>query len=279
MSKTRHLDAVDLSAKLDSESYQKKLGRLQDKLMLIQQAYLGTHERAMIVFEGWDAAGKGGTIRCLSSVLDPRGFKVWPIAAPTPAEQANHYLHRFWTRLPAYGEISVFDRSWYGRVLVERVEGFAKPSAWRRAYDEINEFEALHTADGARILKIFLHVSADVQRERFIRRIEDPLKRWKLTYEDIRNWRQRPAYEAAIEEMLERTSTKNAPWHVVSANDKQHARVESLKLIADCLGKGIDTKPKPVPEELYAAAREHLGITLGTHAGHSGKAPKPETDL
>lgn len=257
------LKNIDLSERLDSATYQKKLTQLQDKLMLIQQAYLGTRERAIIVFEGWDAAGKGGTIRCLSSVLDPRGFKVWPIAAPTPSEQAHHYLHRFWTRLPAHGEMAVFDRSWYGRVLVERIEGFAKPSEWRRAYDEINQFEALHRADGARIIKIFLHVSADVQRERFIRRIEDPLKRWKLTYEDIRNWRQRDAYEEAIEDMLDRTSTKDAPWHVVPANDKQFARVHSLKIIADLLGKGIDTTPKPVPPDLREAAREHLGIALG----------------
>ncbi len=266
MLKTPKLSDTDLSAQLDSAAYEKQLKQVQDKLLLIQQAYLGTRERAIIVFEGWDAAGKGGTIRCLSSVLDPRGFKVWPIAAPTPAEQAQHYLHRFWTRLPAHGEIAVFDRSWYGRVLVERVEGFAEQADWQRAYQEINEFEDLHLADGARIIKIFLHISPDVQRERFIRRIENPLKRWKLTYEDIRNWRQRDAYEDAITDMLARTSSKKAPWHVVGANDKQHARVESLKIIADCLGKGIDTAPKPVPEGLYEAARQHLGIDLNAAA-------------
>lgn len=263
MAKTPSLGDADLSASLSRAKYVDEIEHQQHRMMMLQQAYLPRKDRVAIVFEGWDAAGKGGTIRRLAWALDPRGFKVWPIAAPNELERRHHYLQRFWTRLPAHGEIAVFDRSWYGRVLVERVEGFASKPEWKRAYDEINDFEEALRQDDMRIVKIFLHVSADVQRERFMQRISDPLKRWKLTYEDIRNWRKRDAYMDAIDDMLERTSTKHAPWHVIAANDKLHARVESLRIIADTLERGIDVTPLPLDETLLTAAQEHLGMEAG----------------
>lgn len=261
MAKHPKLDDVDLTASLSRATYDEEIERQQHRMMMLQQAYLSRRDRAAIVFEGWDAAGKGGTIRRLAWALDPRGFKVWPIAAPNEMERRLHYLQRFWTRLPAHGEIAVFDRSWYGRVLVERVEGFATKPEWKRAFGEINDFEEALVEDGMRIVKIFLHVSAETQRERFVQRISDPLKRWKLTYEDLRNWHKRDAYVDAIGDMLERTSTSHAPWHVIPANDKLFARVESLRVIADVLGRDIDVTPPMLDATLLAAAREHLGMT------------------
>ena len=258
------LKNVDLEARVGRQKYETRLAALQHKLTLLQQAYLGRRERAIIIFEGWDAAGKGGTIRRLAWALDPRGFKVWPIAAPDERERRHHYLHRFWQRLPGHGEIAVFDRSWYGRVLVERVEGFASKQEWSRAYQEINDFEAMLLDDGARIVKLFLHVSPEVQRERFRRRFEDPLKRWKLTYEDLRNWSKRDAYTEAIEEMLARTSPRQAPWHVVPADDKLHARIRCLEIIAKALGKGISVEPRRLDDALAEEARQHLGLALET---------------
>ena len=243
---TVRLSDVDLSKKLSREDYEKKLEAVQERLRRIQQAYLLTSHNAVIVFEGWDAAGKGGTIRRMSAVLDPRGFKVWPIGEPRRYHLERHYLLRFWERLPPQGAISVFDRSWYGRVLVERVEGFAKKEAWRRAYDEINEFENLLIDDGTRVVKIFLHIDADEQLRRFEDRLRDPMKRWKLSYEDFRNRKKWKAYEEATNDMLARTSTGNAPWYVIPANDKKYARIEALSLIAKRLGHGVDLGPRPL---------------------------------
>lgn len=246
----RPLDRLDMSAKLDKDVYETRLDAIQLTFREIQQAYLHTGDSAVVVFEGWDAGGKGGTIRRMSAVMDPRGFKVWPIAAPTPQDLQHHYLSRFWARLPAKGEICVFDRSWYGRVLVERVEGFAKPSEWGRAYEEINEFERLLTDAGTRIVKVFLFITEDEQMERFEDRMKDPLKRWKLSYEDFRNRDKWADYEDAANEMLERTSTSAAPWLVVPANDKRYARIEALGTIADRLSAGVDLSPKPADPKL-----------------------------
>ncbi|WP_244496309.1 polyphosphate kinase 2 family protein [Aureimonas ureilytica] len=246
----RPLDRLDMGAKLDKALYEDRLKAIQLKFQEIQQAYLHTGDSAVVVFEGWDAAGKGGAIRRMSAVMDPRGFKVWPIAAPTPQDLQHHYLSRFWARLPAKGEICVFDRSWYGRVLVERVEGFAKPAEWGRAYGEINEFERLLTDAGTRIVKIFLFIDAEEQMKRFEDRMNDPLKRWKLSYEDFRNRDKWSEYEDAANEMLERTSSHCAPWLVVPANDKRHARIEALGTIADRLSAGVDLSPKPADPKL-----------------------------
>ncbi len=254
------LSGVDLSQKVDSDSYEKALAGLQKRLMVVQQAYLRSRDRAVIVFEGWDAAGKGGTIRRMSSVLDPRGFKVWPIGAPSQAELEHHYLQRFWTRLPRAGEITVFDRSWYGRVLVERVEELTPQADWSRAYREINEFEHMLANDGVRIIKIFLHISPDEQKKRFIERLRDPLKRWKLSYEDFRNREKWPLYETAIEEMVARTSTRRAPWRVISSEQKKFGRVEAITAIVEHLARGVDLSPRHLDLDLVAQAQEQLGI-------------------
>ena len=172
---------------LDFADYERRLASLQGVLQLIQQAYLGSSERALIVLEGWDTAGKGGVVRRLGWALDPRSFKVHPISAPDQHERAEHYLQRFWRHLPQNGQIVVFDRSWYGRVLVERVEGLATEAEWRRAYREINEFERVLTDSGVRLVKLFLHITSKEQARRFRDRLINSLKRWKLSYEDFRN--------------------------------------------------------------------------------------------
>jgi len=253
------LSGVKLDRSIGKADYESRLAELQLLLRQIQQAYLASGDRGIIVFEGWDAAGKGGTIRRMSAVMDPRGFKVWPIAAPSDVDKARHFLYRFWGRVPPLGAISVFDRSWYGRVLVERVEGLAAEAEWSRAYREINEFERMLSDDGARIVKVFLHISPEEQLRRFEQRLNDPLKRWKLTYEDFRNRDRRPLYETAIEEMVERTSTGTAPWQVVPAEDKKYARIRALELITEVLAKDVDLRPKPLDEEAKALARAVFG--------------------
>lgn len=252
---------VDLSRALDEERYEKELGRLQLALREVQLAYRRTGRRALIVFEGWDAAGKGGTIRRMGAVLDPRGLKVWPIAAPTPEEKGRHYLYRFWRRLPEVGTLALFDRSWYGRVLVERVEGMATPAEWKRAYDEIRSFEAMQVADGARIVKLFLHISAEEQLRRFQERVSDPLKRWKMTMDDVRSYGKRRAYQRAIEEMLARTSSPRAPWRVVPAENKHYGRIASLATIVSVLSAKVDLKPEGLTPELATAIRR-LGLDV-----------------
>ena len=251
---------VDMSKRLSRQPYQAKLDRLQQRLRLIQQSYLFSGNNAVIVFEGWDAAGKGGTIRRMSAVLDPRGFKVWPIAAPRRFEKERHYLFRFWERLPPRGAISVFDRSWYGRVLVERVESLATSAEWRRAYAEINEFEHLLLDDGVRIVKIFLHITPDEQLRRFEERLRDPMKRWKLSYEDFRNRKSWSDYEKAIDAMLAKTSTVAVPWHVIPANDKKYARVQSLGIITDTLANGLELGPMPVDDRVMNEAETVFGL-------------------
>lgn len=243
----------------DKGAYQKELEKLQEKILHVQQAYWHGKGRAVIVFEGWDAAGKGGAIRRLTENLDPRGAHVWPIAAPTAAEQGRHYLWRFWQRLPEPGTFAIFDRSWYGRVLVERVEGFAKPHEWQRAYDEINEFERLLTDDGVRIVKLFMHLSPGEQLDRFKERLNNPYKRWKLTAEDLRNRDRRPAYEEAIDEMFARTSTDQAPWVAVPADAKWHARVAVLRHVVDALAAGVDVAPPPLDPAVKKAMEKLLG--------------------
>lgn len=254
------LASVDLRRSVDGDVYQTEEAALQIELKRIQQAYLHTNDRAVIVFEGWDAAGKGGTIRRMATTMDPRGFRVWPIGAPSPAEQRHHYLHRFWSRLPAAGEIVVFDRSWYGRVLVERVEGFAREREWRRAYDEILAFERMLLDDGVRMVKLFLHISQKEQKKRFVERLENPIKRWKLSYEDFRNREKWSQYEAAIEEMVQRTSTARAPWTVLSSEQKKAGRLDALATIVARLSDGVDLAPRPLDAALLEQARAALGI-------------------
>jgi len=254
-----HLATVALDKTIERGKYDTALAEQHLLLRKIQQAYLASGDRGIVVFEGWDAAGKGGTIRRMSAVMDPRGFKVWPIAAPTDVDKARHFLYRFWERVPPVGAISVFDRSWYGRVLVERVEGLASKAEWSRAYREINEFERMLADDGARIVKVFLHISPEEQLKRFEQRLHDPLKRWKLTYEDFRNRDRRPDYEQAVEEMVARTSTDLAPWHVLPAEDKKYARIAALRLITDTFAEGVELEAPPMDAEAIALARAVFG--------------------
>ena len=192
-----------------------------------------------MVYEGWDAAGKGGNIKRLTQELDPRGYQVVPITAPTVEEKAHHYLWRFWRQLPKAGHLTIFDRSWYGRVLVERVEGLASEEEWRRAYQEINEFERHLTGAGVVCVKFWLHLSPEEQLRRFQARERTPHKRFKITTEDWRNRARWNDYRAAVSEMIERTSTSMAPWTVVEAEDKLWARVKTLSTLVATLEKHL----------------------------------------
>jgi AMP-polyphosphate phosphotransferase len=233
------LETLDLTLRLSEAEYERALDRLQNKLHLLGwQVY--EHKRPVIlVFEGWDAAGKGGTIKRLTGRLDPRGYVVWPIAAPTGEDRDHHYLYRFWRRLPERGQIAIFDRSWYGRVLVERVEGYCAEAAWRRAYSEINQFERELAAFGTLVLKFWLHISTAEQLRRFKERERTRYKSWKLTDDDWRNRGRREDYEIAVEDMLVKTSTSEAPWTLVEANDKHYARIKVLKTVVRELEKAL----------------------------------------
>ena len=261
VSKRPRLGSIAKYRKVELADYERRLGSMQSILQAIQQAYLGTRERAVIVLEGWDTAGKGGVVRRLGWVLDPRSFKVHPISAPSSHEKAKHYLQRFWEKLPEHGQIVVFDRSWYGRVLVERVEGFAKKREWRRGYEEINQFERLLAEDGIRIAKIFLHISPGEQIRQFKDRVNNPLKRWKLSYEDFRNRERWADYEIAIEDMMEETSTKRAPWYLVPANDKLFGRIAVFKILIDRLGKGVNLKPRPLDPKIAERAAQLFDLS------------------
>jgi polyphosphate kinase 2 (PPK2 family) len=255
----RRLLEVDLSVSIDRATYTPILSELQHDLQRIQQAFFADGRRAVLVFEGWDAAGKGGTIRRLCFALDPRGCHVWPIGAPEGKEARQHYLQRFWSRLPSKGAMAVFDRSWYGRVLVERVEGFAQPSEWQRAYREINDFERLLADDGVTVVKLFFHVSQEAQLRRFRKRLTDPVKRWKLSAEDFRNRDRHAAYVEAIDEMLARTSTVYAPWSVIPFDDKKWGRLAALQTIVDGLATDLNITLPPLDAGVEQAARAVMG--------------------
>ena len=229
------LETVDLSKTISDDDYKTQLVRHQ--LELRRYAYeLYRQGRSMIiVYEGWDAGGKGGSIRRLTEKLDPRGYHVYSIAAPEGDDKNHHYLWRFWRRLipPDEKQILIFDRSWYGRVMVERVEGFATEREWRRAYREINEFERQLVDSGTILAKFWLHISAEEQLRRFEARRDTPHKRWKLTEEDWRNRQKWDLYAQAVEMMLVKTSTRRAPWIIVEANDKHYARVKTLRKLCE----------------------------------------------
>jgi polyphosphate kinase 2 (PPK2 family) len=233
------LESLDLTLSLARADYDDKLERLQNKLHLLAFDVYQKKRPVVIVFEGWDAAGKGGAIKRLTEKIDPRGYVVWPIAAPQGDDKQHHYLWRFWRRLPEQGQIAIFDRSWYGRVLVERVEGFAPPEAWARAYAEINAFERELSQSGMIVLKFWLHISQKEQLARFKERERTHYKSWKITDEDWRNRGKWEDYTAAAEDMFAKTSTPDAPWTLVEANDKYFARVKVLETVADRLKKDL----------------------------------------
>ncbi|MGE6516114.1 polyphosphate kinase 2 family protein [Lysinibacillus sphaericus] len=226
---TQNLKNLDLSIELDKKMYKKKLKVLQYEMLNAQQFLLNNKIGLILVFEGMDAAGKGGAIKRLIERVDPRGYVVHPISAPQPHELRYNYLQRFWRKLPQHGQIAIFDRSWYGRVLVERIEGFATKDEWARAYEEVNQFEKLLTDGDYIIVKFWLHVSDEEQLKRFKEREQDPYKSWKLTDEDWRNREKTPQYIEAANDMFDKTDKKNAPWILVAGNDKKHARVQVLQ--------------------------------------------------
>ncbi|MBR3166604.1 MAG: phosphate--AMP phosphotransferase [Lachnospiraceae bacterium] len=236
------LAEVDLSPALTDEEYREQLKELQKRLGQLHNIIYRKKIPVILCYEGWDAAGKGGNIRRIARPLDPRGFDVKPIASPEPHELARQYLWRFWTRLPRTGHICIFDRTWYGRVMVERLEGFCSEDDWKRAYNEINEFERHLTDWGAVVLKFWIHIDQDTQLARFNDRQNTPEKQWKLTEEDWRNREKWPLYEEAVNEMLQKTSTENAPWFIIESNDKKYARIKTLKIVIDALEKAIDSR-------------------------------------
>jgi len=211
--------------------YTKKLVKLQKRLTQLQSLHILHKCRTLIVIEGWDAAGKGGAIKRMAARWDPRYFQVYPISAPTAAEKGKHFLWRFWNKLPGPREIHIWDRSHYGRVLVERVEGFCSEAEWRRGYDEINEFESQQVEIGTKLIKIFLHVTQETQDKVLIERLNTPAKRWKVTEEDFRNRAKRSDYLAAMNEMFEQTDTRWAPWKIFDANNQKAARIAVLEYV------------------------------------------------
>jgi polyphosphate kinase 2 (PPK2 family) len=250
------LDDVDLSLKLSREEQDRLLelrGRRLAQLRLTLGGLIGSGRIGpplCVLCEGWDASGKGGAIKRLVAPLDARHVRVQGFAAPTSDEKRHHYLHRFVPVLPGWGGMAVLDRTWYGRVLVERVEGFATEDQWRRAYREIDDFERMLGDDGMIIVKFFLHISEDEQLARFEARRDDPLKSWKLTDEDWRNRAKRPAYAAALEEMFERTDTKRAPWRIVPAESKRYARVHVVEEVIAAIEEGCAHHGFPLPEPI-----------------------------
>ncbi len=240
------LSQLDMSKTLAREDYDAGLKRYQAKLNQLQRSARERKVSTILVFEGWDAAGKGGSIRRITAALDARDYQVIQIAAPTDEEAAHNYLWRFWRHIPRAGRVTIYDRSWYGRVLVERVEGFARTREWQRAYAEINDFEAQLVERGIVLLKFWLHITPDEQLRRFQEREQIAYKAWKLTEEDWRNRERWVDYEMAVNDLVERTSTRQAPWTLIEANDKRHARVEVLRTLCERLEAVLASHDKRV---------------------------------
>lgn len=237
--RTTVLDGVDVSLTMTKEDYKKRLSMLQKELTRLQNEMYLKRIPVVVALEGWDAAGKGGAIKRLTEPLDPRGYEVVPTAAPNDIEKAHHYLWRFWRAMPKDGHMTIFDRTWYGRVMVERIEGFCSQAEWRRAYREINQMEQNLTDHGVIVLKFWLQIDKDEQERRFNERMEDPEKQWKITDEDWRNREKWDAYVKAVDEMILRTSTTYAPWTIVEADSKYYARIKILETVVRALKNRI----------------------------------------
>ncbi len=233
------LAGIDLSKSLSDDEYRKKKKDLQKRLSILHNKMYLKRVPVVLAFEGWDAGGKGGAIKRITQAIDPRGYEVVPTASPNDIEKAHNYLWRFWQRFPKDGHMTIFDRTWYGRVMVERIEGFATEEEWRRAYAEINNMEAQLVKNGTVVLKFWLHIDKDEQAARFKSRQETPEKQWKITDEDWRNREKWDEYEKAVDEMIVKTSTKGAPWHVIEANDKRYARIKVLEIVVEALEKAL----------------------------------------
>ena len=245
------LDDLDLTARIGQAEYDERLYRAQRRLLELRLHTGGHLERrdlgpgVLVVMEGSDAGGKGGAIKRIVEPLDPRHYRVCTYAKPSFEEKRRHFLWRFWKDVPGLGGFALFDRSWYGRVLVERVEGYASENQWRRAYDEIVQFERNLVLEGLIIIKFWLHISPEEQLRRFEKRQADPLRRWKLTDEDWRNRNKLDRYTEAVEEMFDRTDHDLAPWHVISGEQKRWARVQVLETVLAEMTRGIDTFEQP----------------------------------
>ncbi len=233
------LETIDLSKKLTKEEYTRDLIQYQVQLNALGYQVYVQKRPVVIVFEGWDAGGKGGAIKRLTEKLDPRGYVVYPIAAPQGDDKTHHYMWRFWRRLPERGQIAIFDRSWYGRVMVERIEGFCTEEEWKRAYREINHFERQLVDFGTILVKFWIHIGKDEQLRRFQQREQIPYKAWKLTDEDWRNRQKWDQYLEAVEDMLLKTSTLTAPWTIIEGNDKYWSRVKTLKTMVEALSREL----------------------------------------
>lgn len=239
------LSTLDLTQTIDPEEYSRLLVKHQVALFNLGYQVYVQQRPVVIVFEGWDAAGKGGAIRRLTEKLDPRGYVVHSIAAPAGEDATRHYLYRFWRRLPEAGQIAIFDRSWYGRVMVERIEGFCSEAEWKRAYREINQFERQLVDFGIILFKFWLQISPEEQLRRFESRSGDRLRSWKLTDEDWRNRAKSAQYEEAVNEMLLKTSTATAPWTVIEGDSKSFARIKILRTVVEKLSKELSYDPSP----------------------------------
>ena len=267
------LDKIDLNKRLSKSVYKAVMPLLSDRLFTVQKTSWDAEIPVVIIFEGWDAAGKGTSIQRLTRPLDPRGFKLYPIRAARTFEAKHPWLWRFWLKLPAYGEWAIFDRSWYGRVLVERVESLIPERKWRRAYRDITEFERTIADDGTLIIKFFLHISKDEQRKRFEMLMSEPLTAWHVSQEDWEHHHQYDEWLLAYEETFERTDTEFGPWTIVEATDRRFTRVKIFQTIINALEERLDIQGKPIPTMLEleymseaVTTGEMTSLTLGSLA-------------
>ncbi|UCC86959.1 MAG: hypothetical protein JSV81_19225 [Anaerolineales bacterium] len=266
------LEKIDLTSRLPKEDYKTRMPRLRDRLYDLQKACWEGNIPTVILFEGWDAAGKGTAVKALTRRLEPRGFKLYPIQAPRTYESHMPWLWRFWLKLPNYGEMAIFDRSWYGRVLVERVEGLTPEVAWRKAYRDIANFERTIADDGYVIVKFWLHISKEEQRRRFRKLEKDPLESWHVQPEDWEHHRKYDDYLQAVEEMLERTETEWGPWTIVEATDRRWARVKIFETIIDQLEDTLEKRGLPLPKR----PQEATNLPTDSDAGNDRLPGEPE---
>ncbi len=266
------LGTIDLDKSLTKDEYVRDLIRYQLQLRALAYQLYVQKRPLVIVYEGWDAGGKGGNIKRITEKMDPRGYEVYPIAAPQGEDKTHHYLYRFWRRLkpPDEKQILIFDRSWYGRVMVERLEGFCTEEEWKRAYREINEFERQLVDFGTILAKFWIHISKEEQLHRFQSRQETPYKAWKLTDEDWRNRKKWDLYQEAINDMLLKTSTLTAPWTIVEGNCKWYARVKALRTLVDLLTQELDYIPPDVVTKATALDDKAKKKKAGKEAGEEG---------
>ncbi len=275
------LDTVDLASKIEKETYKTLMADLSDRLYYIQQASWAAGVPVIILFEGWDAAGKGTTIHKLTDPIDPRGFKIYPIRAARTYEKKRPWLWRFWLKLPARGEWAIFDRSWYGRVLVERMENLVAEQEWKRAYRDIVDFERTLTDDGALIIKFFLHISKKEQKKRFEKILDDPLNAWRVSEEDRHNHKRYDKWLRVYQEMLEQTDTEWGPWTIVEATDRRHTHVKVYQTVIRALETrlGISAQPLLVmdtkdgaaaPDGLLASLASPISSQPGSGAQNEG---------